>query len=42
MQFTSIANVWKRRCHTGRVVHCRTWVHHHNIPSVPYQGHCNV
>jgi len=23
MQFTSTANVWKRRCCTGGVVHCR-------------------
>jgi len=34
MQFASTPNVWKRRCYTGHVVHCRAPVHHHSIPSV--------
>jgi len=42
MQFTSIANVGKRHCYTGRVVHCRAPVHHHSIPSVHYQAQYNV
>jgi len=37
MQFTSVANVWKRRCYTGRVMHGRAPVHHHRIPSVHHQ-----
>ena len=42
MYFTSIANVWKRRCCTGRVEHCKAPVHHHGIPSVHCQAQFNM
>jgi len=37
MLFASIANVWKKRCYTGRVIHSRAPARNHSIPSVHYQ-----